>query len=165
MKNLVKIPKTTPSESGFASSTLFLTNQTLSSFSNDVSNGTLGFRGWCFQERLVSRRILHFGRDQLHWECHEGIWSESSTKRQWYDDFNSIDDGELRTALQSHVVFSPPPHSTTTRPLGENTTEQAAQEWDNMVASTSTQPPPALPTDQDKKMYDEWYKAVSAYTN
>ncbi|KAI1086610.1 HET-domain-containing protein [Rostrohypoxylon terebratum] len=26
-------------------------------------------RGWCMQERLLAPRILHFGREQLFWEC------------------------------------------------------------------------------------------------
>ena len=165
MKNLVKVPKRTPSESDFASSAVFITNQTLSSFSDDVSNGTLGSRGWCFQERLLSPCILHFGRDQLHWECHEGIWSESSTERQWYDDFKSIDDGELRMALQSDAVF-PPPTARLLDHWEKMQLSKRAEEWENMVASTLAQPPPTLPTNQDKKkMYDEWYKAVSAYTN
>jgi hypothetical protein len=49
MKNLVKIPKNTPSESDIASPASFLTNHTLASFSDDVPNGTLGSRGWCFR--------------------------------------------------------------------------------------------------------------------
>ncbi|KAI1455435.1 HET-domain-containing protein [Annulohypoxylon moriforme] len=27
-------------------------------------------RGWCMQERLLAPRLLHFGREQLFWECH-----------------------------------------------------------------------------------------------
>lgn len=33
-----------------------------------VDRAPLSKRGWCFQERLVSRRSVHFG-DQLFWEC------------------------------------------------------------------------------------------------
>jgi hypothetical protein len=29
-------------------------------------------RGWFFQERLLSRRLLHFGHGELIWECMEG---------------------------------------------------------------------------------------------
>jgi hypothetical protein len=29
----------------------------------------LNRRGWVFQERLLSPRIIHFGQDLLHWEC------------------------------------------------------------------------------------------------
>ncbi|PMD41000.1 HET-domain-containing protein, partial [Hyaloscypha variabilis F] len=119
MKNLVKIPKNTPSESDIASPASFLTNHTLASFSDDVPNGTLGSRGWCFQERLLSFRILHFGRDQLHWECHEGIWSESSTKR--------------------------------------HKRQKSGIRWLHLL--------PRNILLHYRQMYDEWYKAVSAYTN
>ncbi|KAK0670222.1 putative heterokaryon incompatibility protein [Cercophora samala] len=33
-------------------------------------------RAWVFQERLLSRRILHFGYDELNWECMEKAWCE-----------------------------------------------------------------------------------------
>ena len=33
-------------------------------------------RGWIFQERLFSRRILHFGTFENSWECHCGIACE-----------------------------------------------------------------------------------------
>lgn len=34
-----------------------------------IVNGTLEKRGWCLQERCLSRRIVHLGSTQLHWEC------------------------------------------------------------------------------------------------
>ncbi|RSL70141.1 hypothetical protein CEP53_001989 [Fusarium sp. AF-6] len=27
-------------------------------------------RGWVYQEHILSRRFLHFGRRELMWECH-----------------------------------------------------------------------------------------------
>jgi hypothetical protein len=33
------------------------------------SKPTLSTRGWVVQERLFSRRILYFGKDQMYWEC------------------------------------------------------------------------------------------------
>lgn len=48
---------------------------------NNQKNGKLGYiadRGWVFQERALSKRILHFGEEQVHWECvnddREEIW-------------------------------------------------------------------------------------------
>ncbi|KAI0164189.1 heterokaryon incompatibility protein-domain-containing protein [Xylariaceae sp. FL1272] len=35
-------------------------------------------RGWTFQERLLSQRIIHFGYDQLFWECMEHTACEYS---------------------------------------------------------------------------------------
>ncbi|CAI6333159.1 unnamed protein product [Periconia digitata] len=39
----------------------------------------LNLRGWHLQERLLSSRVLHFGREQLEWEC-----GESSTISERY---------------------------------------------------------------------------------
>ncbi|KAF6785733.1 heterokaryon incompatibility protein [Colletotrichum sojae] len=36
-----------------------------------VGQCPLNKRGWVLQERLLSPRVLHFGRDQLFWECRE----------------------------------------------------------------------------------------------
>ncbi|KAF5010086.1 hypothetical protein FDECE_3728 [Fusarium decemcellulare] len=30
-------------------------------------------RGWVYQERILSRRFLHFGPREIHWECHEEV--------------------------------------------------------------------------------------------
>ena len=29
----------------------------------------LNQRGWVMQERLLSRRIIHFSQDKIHWQC------------------------------------------------------------------------------------------------
>ena len=34
-----------------------------------VIHSEMDKRAWIFQERLLSPRILHFGDDQMHWEC------------------------------------------------------------------------------------------------
>lgn len=28
-------------------------------------------RGWCYQERVLSPRVVHFGRSQIYWECRQ----------------------------------------------------------------------------------------------
>jgi hypothetical protein len=38
-------------------------------------------RGWTFQERLLSHRILYFAKDQMSWHCHEmqvsdAVWGD-----------------------------------------------------------------------------------------
>ncbi|PSN75494.1 HET-domain-containing protein, partial [Corynespora cassiicola Philippines] len=37
----------------------------------EFSNSPLGSRGWVFQERLLSPRIVHFTKEQVFWECSE----------------------------------------------------------------------------------------------
>lgn len=56
----------------------------------------------CLQERALAPRILHFGSEQLHWECSEGLWSEDSTKRKNHGNFSHDDAGDIRRALSSH---------------------------------------------------------------
>lgn len=34
-----------------------------------TSGGPLSQRGWCLQERLLSRRILYYGTRQIYWQC------------------------------------------------------------------------------------------------
>ena len=40
-------------------------------FLSQVYGAPLNRRAWVVQERLLAPRILHFGREQLFWECHE----------------------------------------------------------------------------------------------
>jgi hypothetical protein len=69
--------------------------QSLSSFDQDVTHGTLSQRAWCTQERILPLRIVHFGRDQLHWECPSTCLSESSS----LPNVNSSAAYDLRKAL------------------------------------------------------------------
>ena len=39
-------------------------------------------RAWCFQERLLSNRIVHFGKDELVWECNSAINCECGRHSQ-----------------------------------------------------------------------------------
>jgi len=158
--DLIKVSETKNGEP-FA---LYVTDQTFSDFTKDVPNGVLGGRAWCFQERLLSRRLLHFGRDQLHWECFEGIWSECSTNRQWYDEFTSIDDGELRTSLHSYYTFSDKPSAVVIGPIEEGGTARLDTEWNKALASSNELPQDPY-SGEKRKVYDAWYQAVSAYTN
>ncbi|KAL2672593.1 hypothetical protein Neosp_013306 [[Neocosmospora] mangrovei] len=36
-------------------------------------NAPLTSRGWCFQESVLSRRVLYYGTKQIYWECGEGF--------------------------------------------------------------------------------------------
>lgn len=47
-----------------------------SSLSREILSSRSNTRARTFQERLLSRRILDFGQNQLFWECHELFGSE-----------------------------------------------------------------------------------------
>lgn len=40
-------------------------------WNDEIANAPLNQRGWVFQERVLARRVLHFGRCQMGWECNE----------------------------------------------------------------------------------------------
>jgi hypothetical protein len=48
-------------------------------FKNDIERSLWSQRAWVIQERILSRRIIHFAKNQLYWECHEAVFQESSS--------------------------------------------------------------------------------------
>jgi Heterokaryon incompatibility protein (HET) len=44
---------------------------------NEVNQSLLNQRGWVFQERVLARRVVHFCRRELFWECREKSLCES----------------------------------------------------------------------------------------
>lgn len=58
------------------------------SFREDMDQSHLNDRGWILQERLMSRRSLHFGRSQMYWECPSTVVSESGDNISgiWHQD-------------------------------------------------------------------------------
>ncbi|KAF4201695.1 hypothetical protein CNMCM8927_001239 [Aspergillus lentulus] len=38
---------------------------------DQISNAPLSKRGWVFQERFLARRVIHFGPQQIGWECQQ----------------------------------------------------------------------------------------------
>lgn len=44
-----------------------------------IKNTRLNSRGWVLQERLLSRRVLHFAKDQIYWECRREAKAEDGS--------------------------------------------------------------------------------------
>lgn len=49
-------------------------------FNNDVEKARLNTRAWVMQERVLSRRTIHFSNNQIYWECGEGVYCENLTR-------------------------------------------------------------------------------------
>lgn len=45
------------------------------------NRAVLSRRAWVWQERLLSRRVVHFGRDQIAFECRHGLATELHPRR------------------------------------------------------------------------------------
>ncbi|KAF5643818.1 heterokaryon incompatibility protein [Fusarium sp. NRRL 52700] len=74
-----------------------------------LTQGPLTDRGWVFQERILSPRVLHFANTQIVWECFEmnksemfPRWSPQPTDAVYTPNLKAIDaffdDGHRRTA-------------------------------------------------------------------
>ncbi|KAI1342283.1 heterokaryon incompatibility protein-domain-containing protein [Xylariaceae sp. FL0016] len=56
-------------------------------FERNVDLAPLNTRGWVMQERLLSRRILHFGAEMMYWECRCRSASELNPQGYTYKEY------------------------------------------------------------------------------
>jgi Heterokaryon incompatibility protein (HET) len=52
----------------------------IADFDNEIEKARLNNRTWVMQERFLSRRTIHFGTNQMYWECGEGVYCEDLTQ-------------------------------------------------------------------------------------
>ena len=77
-----------------------------------VESGPLGERGWCFQERQLSPRVLHFTSYMLVWECRTCMATEDrpETGLQPVDNFREADVNkayDLGVGMNALRIFDP----------------------------------------------------------
>jgi hypothetical protein len=48
-------------------------------FELDVDQAELNTRAWVMQERILSRRTIHFSANQMYWDCNAGVYCENLT--------------------------------------------------------------------------------------
>ncbi|RSL71758.1 hypothetical protein CEP53_001373 [Fusarium sp. AF-6] len=65
----------------------YICQDDLTDLRHGVDIAPLNRRGWVLQERLLSRRILHFGSTMLYWECGQRAASEMNTNGFVYKQF------------------------------------------------------------------------------
>jgi hypothetical protein len=81
----------------------YFTDQPNSDFDAYVSHAELNTRGWVLQERLLSRRTIHFAADMWYWECGHHVVSEDG----WQHDTRSASSvyrTPLRETLKGSVM-------------------------------------------------------------
>jgi hypothetical protein len=52
-------------------------------FKRRVDSGPLNQRAWVFQERVLSRRLIHFSSDSIYWECGEHVRCDDFRELRW----------------------------------------------------------------------------------
>lgn len=99
----------------------FLWNDTQYALKDDKQNNPLLFRGWCFQERLLTQRVLHFSSHEMVFECNTVSKSECGTlmtanetsrDRTFKAYFHERDDSESWDIIVENYCASDLTHST-----------------------------------------------------
>ncbi|KXX75294.1 hypothetical protein MMYC01_208669 [Madurella mycetomatis] len=111
-----------PAAADQQASHFFFTNQANSDFDAFVTRVKLNTRGWVLQERILSRRTIHFAADMWYWECGQHItsedgwqhsasedgWQHINSEDGWQHDFLDITDPSrgysLRQTLDASVT-------------------------------------------------------------
>ncbi|KAF2180771.1 HET-domain-containing protein [Zopfia rhizophila CBS 207.26] len=57
----------------------FYISTDIDDFDNHVDGALLNTRAWVMQERVLSRRTIHFSANQTYWECGEEVYCENLT--------------------------------------------------------------------------------------
>lgn len=138
-------PKYSPIEIGYPSRTSGAVHNVsvgyLFNRFQSLTKEPLSTRGWTLQERVLSPRTLHYGSDQLHWECRQTIKSEAGNP-PYSPMFNQSEDESYYDGWLNKV-------SSDLIPVPQDHEETAYSEDEN----------------EDGIGYqDGWYKLVEAYT-
>jgi hypothetical protein len=98
-------------------------------FPTNIESSYLSDRGWIFQERVLSRRILHFGKDQIFWECNEGAFAEDGhvVSKRGLAECDQLE-GPFSKLAYSSILDGPSPVSQ----------EAFASQWERLVKAYST---------------------------
>jgi hypothetical protein len=62
-------------------------------------------RGWVLQERLMSKRVLHFGRQELFWECCEEVKCQCSLVNHAAESKSNLSALALQARKITHNLF------------------------------------------------------------
>lgn len=98
-------------------------------FEEQIGSSRLMSRGWVFQERAASRRVIAFGRDQVFWDCSEVLESDilpSYPIRLYYYMDNSL-------TPQLRMGMAVPKHLSPGVPQSFNSFDEGLVTWQFLV--------------------------------
>lgn len=79
----ITIPPTNPSQSpAYVYFSPRLEPKDEGMWTGDVSGSTWNHRGWCLQENMLSKRLLHFCKNKIYFECRAILTSEENELRR-----------------------------------------------------------------------------------
>ena len=118
--------------------------------------GPLTHRAWVLQERLLAARILHFGGQQMMWQCQTKTLAEGfrDTDCAPEEQIPGAIDNMLRTAFHARSDGSETP---------KDNVLNGEQPFEPMIPGSH---PPAMPNtiyDVGNNIYGQWYQIVALY--
>ena len=54
-------------------------DEDMAHLADELASSRWNTRGWTYQERMLSRRLVYFGARQLYWECQQGVANEEGS--------------------------------------------------------------------------------------
>lgn len=140
--------------------------------------GPLSRRGWVLQERLLPLRILHFGGQQMMWQCRTKSLAEAfcDTDHAPEEQIPGIIESSLRTAFHAKRLSLANDNNNN----NNNNNAEEEEEEDHAFraeigqSSSSSSSPVALPhekisssfkeAENSNNIYEQWYKLIGIYT-
>ncbi|KAI1112027.1 heterokaryon incompatibility protein-domain-containing protein [Nemania sp. NC0429] len=71
---------------------------------HDAYDNPLLGRGWVFQERLLSPRVVHFSAQELYWECMEAVACECSWIRGGKEDGEKEESQQRLSSISEYLL-------------------------------------------------------------
>ncbi len=122
-------------------------------FEKNVDCSQWNNRGWTFQERFLSKRILHFGEDQIYFECHSSYKTEGNDPVPMVpmDDWGRFEEAATSPETPAYLTA----HTMNVTTGEEVTVDGNSANAANQTASASSR----------NRLYERWYRLVAAYSD
>lgn len=126
-------------------------------FERNVDQAPLNKRGWVMQERLLSRRILHFGANMIYWECcirsASELCPQGYTYKRFPEDFkdNYMPDVKDRTSTRGQMQ--------------EAERQGRGISWADLEAVRLRPPPVMIDPDNSPSSQTVWQQKRGFWTN
>ncbi len=128
-------------------------------FEKSVDCAAWNDRGWTFQERYLSQRVLHFCKDQAYFECHTVYKTESNDPVPFVPMGSTISpsDSEVTSPTVSLELLD----ESDLVGVDERTTEPVIENVANWKEGYTTD----TIVHASNRIYERWYKLAAQYSN
>lgn len=130
--------------------------------------GPLSRRGWVLQERLLPLRILHFGGQQMMWQCRTKSLAEGfcDTDHALEEQIPGMIESSLRSTFHAKISSS----------LANNSVDDHDSKAETSPSSSSDSSLAALPHEKipfsfkepennnNDNIYEQWYRLIGIYS-